>query len=213
MLLYHGSEWIVEHPEYGKGIPYNDYGSGFYCTEHAELAKEWACKDRSGGWMNTYQMDETGLSLLDLDQYSILHWLALLVNHRRFRLTSELMVEGKNWLDRHYLHDVERYDVIKGYRADDSYFRFAKAFLQNSLSLESLGEAMHLGELGEQIVLKSPNAFQNIEFKEAVPVDGTLYFERRILRDQAAREQYDAILRETGSGGTYLVDLLREEVK
>ena len=43
LIIYHGSENIIEVPEYGKGKPYNDYGLGFYCTEYVELAKEWAC--------------------------------------------------------------------------------------------------------------------------------------------------------------------------
>lgn len=39
--LYHGSKDIIEHPRYGAGKPYNDYGRGFYCTESLDLAKEW----------------------------------------------------------------------------------------------------------------------------------------------------------------------------
>lgn len=41
--LYHGSQFIIQKPEYGKGARHNDYGKGFYCTEQIELAKEWAC--------------------------------------------------------------------------------------------------------------------------------------------------------------------------
>ena len=78
MQLYHGSETILERPEYGKGNPYNDYGLGFYCTEHVELAKEWACKDASGGYVNSYELDTAGLKILSLSDYTILHWLALL---------------------------------------------------------------------------------------------------------------------------------------
>ena len=40
--LYHGSQIILEKPEYGKGARNNDYGRGFYCTEEIELAREWA---------------------------------------------------------------------------------------------------------------------------------------------------------------------------
>ena len=41
MILYHGSEKIIDAPEFGKGNSHNDYGRGFYCTENEELAKEW----------------------------------------------------------------------------------------------------------------------------------------------------------------------------
>ena len=44
LTIYHGSSEIIKPPEYRKGTVYNDYGQGFYCTEHIELAKEWACR-------------------------------------------------------------------------------------------------------------------------------------------------------------------------
>ena len=37
-VLYHGSEFLIEKPEFGKGARHNDYGRGFYCTENIELA-------------------------------------------------------------------------------------------------------------------------------------------------------------------------------
>ena len=39
LTLYHGSSFIIEQPQFGKGNPFNDYGLGFYCTETLELAK------------------------------------------------------------------------------------------------------------------------------------------------------------------------------
>ena len=42
--IYHGSPNLIERPVFGEGKVHNDYGRGFYCTEHAELAKEWAIK-------------------------------------------------------------------------------------------------------------------------------------------------------------------------
>ena len=42
IIIYHGSQQIVEVPKFGLGKTYNDYGQGFYCAESIELAKEWA---------------------------------------------------------------------------------------------------------------------------------------------------------------------------
>lgn len=39
MILYHGSNHIIDKPLYGAGKKHNDYGIGFYCTENIELAK------------------------------------------------------------------------------------------------------------------------------------------------------------------------------
>ena len=37
IILYHGSNQRIEQPLWGEGKSYNDYGQGFYCTEHMEL--------------------------------------------------------------------------------------------------------------------------------------------------------------------------------
>lgn len=65
-ILYHGSLEIISTPMYGQGKVYNDYGQGFYCTESLELAKEWSCAEREDGYVNQYEMDETGLLILNL---------------------------------------------------------------------------------------------------------------------------------------------------
>ena len=72
--IYHGSVNVVEQPLFGEGKLFNDYGRGFYCTEHAELAKEWACSSGYDGYANHYQLDMTGLSVLNLNgpEYNIL---------------------------------------------------------------------------------------------------------------------------------------------
>ena len=50
IILYHGSNEKIEKPLLGKGKVYNDYGQGFYCTEHIELAKEWSCTEGVDGF-------------------------------------------------------------------------------------------------------------------------------------------------------------------
>ena len=133
--LYHGSTLIIERPEYGKGNPRNDYGSGFYCTENIELAKEWACLDKSGGFVNAYTVDIDKLKILNLsdNKYNILHWLAILVNNRTFRISNQIASQGKEYLLEYFLTDLSQYDSVVGYRADDSYFAFAMDFLNNTI--------------------------------------------------------------------------------
>ena len=84
--IYHGSVNVVENPIFGEGKTYNDYGRGFYCTEHVELAKEWACSSGSDGYANHYQHDMSGLKVLNLNgqDYTILNWLAILLENRKF---------------------------------------------------------------------------------------------------------------------------------
>ena len=67
LRIYHGSEKIIEEPEFGAGKKYNDYGLGFYCTESGELAKEWACRTQRDGYANEYLIDLEGLNIVDLN--------------------------------------------------------------------------------------------------------------------------------------------------
>ena len=108
--------------------------------------------------------------------------------------------------------DLSGYDVIIGYRADDSYFSFARAFIGNEISLNQLSYAMRLGKLGEQIVLKSPAAFDAIRFISCEGVDNTEYYARRKTRDDEARAAYKAELENDDLNGLYMRDILREEL-
>ena len=214
VVLYHGSSEIIENPVFGKGKPYNDYGQGFYCTEHAELAKEWACSEGIDGFVNKYELDTEGLKILNLssDEYTILHWLALLMNYRRFRLSTPVMRRGVEWLKEHFLIDIGEYDLIIGYRADDSYFSFARAFVSNEISLKQLNYAMRLGKLGEQYVLKSEKSFERIEFIASESADNTIYYARRKKRDDEARNAFFEELEKNDIDGIYMRDIIREEM-
>lgn len=211
-IIYHGSTEIVGKPEYGKGKTYNDYGQGFYCTEHKELAKEWACSKNTDGYCNQYEIDLDKLKILNLSEYTILHWLALLINYRKIRISSPIQQRSVEWLKKNYLLDLSQYDVIIGYRADDSYFSFARAFISNEISLNQLSYAMRLGKLGEQIVLKSPDAFDEIKFVSCEGVDNTEYYAKRKTRDEEARAAFRAELEKDDLNGIYMRDILREEM-
>ena len=215
IILYHGSPDIIEKPEYGKGKSYNDYGLGFYCTEHLELAKEWACTENVDGYANRYEFDTVGLAVLNLssEEYTILNWLAILLQNRRLRLSTPVSRQGKEYLLKNFLPDYQKYDVIIGYRADDSYFSFARAFVTNGISLRQLGYAMKLGKLGEQYVLKSPKAFESIRFLDYVVADNSIYYATREARADAARADFQRELEKEDIDGIFMRDILREEMK
>lgn len=213
--LYHGSEAIVEKPEFGKGARNNDYGKGFYCTENPELAREWACAKQKNGYVNIYDLDMTGLSVLNLNdpQYNILNWLAILADNRTYWQNGSISEDAKDYIKTHFLLDISGYDVIIGYRADDSYFSFAQDFVAGVISLEKLSKAMRLGKLGEQIVLKSPKAFEQIEFVGCENVDSDIYYIRKMERERDARREYRKRKREKADiHELYIIDIMREEM-
>lgn len=213
LTIYHGSQKIIHTPVFGNGNPRNDYGLGFYCTESLELAKEWACTEENSGYANNYVFDISGLSVLNIssNQYNILNWLSILLQNRIFKISNDIAAEGKEYLLENFLPEYKDFDVIIGYRADDSYFSFANAFLNNTLSLHQLEKAMYLGKLGEQIVLKSKKAFDQIAFSESIPAEKEIYYPKKTARDKEAREAYRKERTERrASDAVYLIDILRE---
>ena len=215
ITLYHGSPGIVEKPEDGKGKPYNDYGRGFYCTEELDLAREWACSELSDGFVNQYEINPSELRILNLfsGNYTILHWLALLVNYRRFRISTPVMKRAVEWLTDNYMPELDNYDAVVGYRADDSYFSFARAFVNNELSLSQLSYAMKLGGLGEQFVLKSEKAFSLIRFISYEAVSQNTYYPLRKQRDDNARAAFRRELEQEDMNGLFIRDIIREGIQ
>lgn len=213
VTLYHGSTKVIEKPVLGLGNPKNDYGLGFYCTENLELAKEWASTERSDGFANSYEIDFEGFNILHLNKkpYHILNWLSILLQNRTFVLSQGLPSEARAYLLDNFLPEYEHYDLIIGYRADDSYFSFANAFLNNTISLEQLRKAMMLGNLGEQVVLKSERVFAQLHFIESIPVDSSQYYPKRMARDRQARENFQTQKSTaTASEAIYMIDILRQ---
>lgn len=214
--LLHGSDHVIEKPELYIGKKNNDYGQGFYCTHESSMAMEWACKQNTNGLVNKYVLEQENLNILDLlnGEYNILHWMALLLENRKFRLTSEIAIDARDYIIDNFLIDLSDYDVVIGYRADDSYFAFAESFVQNGLSLRSLNEALRLGKLGSQTVLISEKAFENLTFESAQIADKNIYYPKFIDRDLSAKETYRKEIRKRASykNDIFVLDILREEM-
>ena len=217
LTIFHGSQQIVQVPQYGIGKTYNDYGQGFYCTENNELAKEWACPIKNDGYSNQYEMDLDGLNVMHLTQgeFNILNWLAILLKNRVFDINSTVGNTVMDYLLTHFLPDTSNVDVMIGYRADDSYFSFAEDFVNNTISLRDLSVAMQLGTLGEQIVLLSPKAFEQIQFIRFEVADYREYYFKRSQRDQNARADYKSRKKDlvTLKQDIFALDIIREDMK
>ena len=210
ITIYHGSKQIVEVPTFGLGKKNNDFGLGFYCTESNDLAKEWAVSSLSDGFSNRYILNTEYLNILKLNSpdYTILNWMAILVEHRLFSIKTPVARRAKSYLIDNFGINVNAYDLITGYRADDSYFDYAEAFLNNGITVEQLAHAMKLGKLGEQIVIKSKYAFSRITFEGFELAEKDTYYALRKARDDDANQMYLNILDEE-SDGLYMQDIMR----
>ncbi len=216
MTLFHGSESIIEKPEYGRGKPYNDYGLGFYCTQNALLAKEWAVDENRDGYVNAYDIDITNLKVVDLnsDDYCVLHWITILLQNRRFELDSRLAREAYRYLTKNFTIDLAGADIVMGYRADDSYFAYARDFVNGQISVNQLAEAMKLGDLGEQVMIRSPKAFSALKYVGCDGVAASEWYPRKMNRDKSARQTYRIMDFENfRHGELYMIHIIEQEIK
>ena len=108
---------------------------------------------------------------------------------RRYRLLSEKFISK-------YGIQIEDYDVIRGWRANASYFYIAKAFVRDEIDVGILEELFHMGDLGIQYCLKSEKAFRALkeELSALQSVDFHTFNEKYNLRDQSARQAMRSLI-------------------
>lgn len=217
LKLLHGTDHIIEVPDIHLGNTKNDYGRGFYCTRVDEMAREWACKKNTDGFVNIYDFYTEGLKILNLldGKHTVLNWIALLLQNRTFKLDSEIAIDARDYVIEHYALDLSQYDVVIGYRADDSYFQYAESFVSNALPLRCLNAALRLGKLGEQTVVISQKGFDRLKFVDAYCVERNVYYPKFIDRDANARDIYRKEIKKGKSywDDLFVMDILREEMK
>lgn len=195
--FYHGSAAESVLPTFGLGDDHHDYGRGFYLTDDESLAKEWAvCRpEAKNGWVHAYRLEDPELSVLDFHQQGVLAWMAELMKHReagrskRFNMLSQKFIEK-------YGVDSSGYDVIRGWRANASYFYIVTEFVHDEIDIDILEELLMLGGLGMQYCLKSERAFAAVRKVEGypLPVDFAAFSVSYNDRDRQARDRMDELI-------------------
>ena len=192
LILYHGTPDEVAEPTLGLGNDRRDYGRGFYTTDDSELAKEWAvCRPEDAmGWVHAFKFDAGGIRILDFEGLGTLAWLAELMKHREASDTKRYRLLAERFIQR-YGVDTSGYDVIRGWRANASYFYIAKEFVRDNVDICILDELLSLGALGIQYCLKSKRAYSRLtELQERLePVSYAEYNPRYNERDSKARQR------------------------
>lgn len=193
LTVFHGSDHTIKKPCYLGGKDDNDYGNGFYVTEYEDRARSWATLngDPKKSIVNVYQLQLEALKVLDLNECGVLAWIAEVVANRG---TSEEAtgILGER-LVKLYRPNSEGFDIIKGYRADDSYTQVIEAFLMNQINIAEVERLFYKGSLGNQIFLKSEKAFECIEWQEAYQAE---YLEEYRNTDIQARREVGRFLAE-----------------
>lgn len=207
--LCHGSKEKIEKPVYGLGNETNDYGKGFYCVSESniELAKEWACSPFSAGvegYVNKYSLNMNDLKVLNLDKYDIIYWIVLTARNRYSNVDMRLLEQ----LEKKFILPVEEYDCIYGWRCDDTYSRIIVGFFEEQYSAEAVREAVHLGYLREQFVLKSKKAFGQLAYCSSVKVEKYEEYRQRFIKRKSDADNGLRNCQRNHRIGKYLNDYL-----
>lgn len=166
------------------------YRANNYLLDNLDLAKEYSAANpnNTNAYVRKYELDLSDLKVLDFTEYNVLGWLAELMKHRDADDSKRYKVLSKEFIDKYGI-DTSGYDVIKGWRANASYFYIAKEFVRDNVDFDILEELLSLGDLGMQYCLKSQKAFDNLKEleKDLIAVDFKEFNEKYNKRDINAR--------------------------
>lgn len=191
LTLYHGSPDKEVRPQFGRGNDRHDYGRGFYLTDSLDLAREWAvCRPNdTSGYVHTFELEADGLKILDFQDHPVLAWLAELMKHRDAADSRRYRMLAAKFIAKYGVRSDE-YDVVKGWRADASYFYIAREFVRDNIDIAILEELLSLGGLGIQYCIKSELAYSRLRERAdaLILVDYAEFNDRFNARDKQARK-------------------------
>ena len=154
MILYHGSNVIVDQPKLIRQNRYLDFGFGFYTTTNREQAVNFAQKvtDRR-------KMGEATLNI-----YSVNEAVA-------FQECKVLQFDSPDeaWLDfvaanRQGTYQGEKYDLIYGAVANDDVYRTIALYMTGVLDKEQTLSSLKIRKLFNQLVFATEKSLQYLKF-------------------------------------------------
>ena len=111
------------------------------------------------------------------------------MKHRDAADSKRYRMLAAKFIDKYGI-DTSGYDVIKGWRANASYFYIAKEFARDNIDMDILEELLSLGGLGIQYCIKSERAYAQLhEIEEdMISVPYSEFNEQYNQRDIEARD-------------------------
>ena len=145
--------------------------------------------------MHKYELEIDGLKILDFQSENILSWLAELMKHREVADSKRYRMLSKKFIEKYGI-ETKEYDVIKGWRANASYFYIAKEFVRDEIDVEILEELLLLGDLGIQYCIKSELAYSQLYEvgEELSTVEFEAFNEKYNKRDITARRKMKELI-------------------
>lgn len=158
MILYHGSNSIVEQPRIIEPNRTLDYGSGFYTTCAEKQAYDWAERKIKApdqvNYVNVYEFDDKALKQLKVLWFDgpTDEWVDFVMHNRQ---------------DETYSHD---YDLVYGPVANDNVYVQFGLYEQGFISKATLLAELKVYKLVDQMLFHTEKALQHIRFIEAKEV-------------------------------------------
>jgi len=155
MIVYHGSNIVVELPRLVPQTRFLDFGNGFYTTENKTQALSFADK--------VYRRRKEGspiVSVYDLDESAAFTACSML----RFDAPDE------TWLDFVYEHRTghykgAEYELIYGAVANDDVYETFTLYATGALDKEDTLKRLRIKNLYNQLVFTSERALSFLNFK------------------------------------------------
>jgi len=163
MILYHGSDHIVSHPEICPSIRGLDFGAGFYMTTDEGQARRFSKsvyargnRDREARSVAVFVFEEntaqTALGILKYESADA-DWLDYVV---RNRMMEEMVAEG--------------YDLVIGAVANDDVMPVIQALMSGFLTREAALVALKTKALKDQYCFKTVKALGFLRFMSGYEV-------------------------------------------
>ena len=154
MIIYHGSDVIVERPVLLKPKRTLDFGPGFYTTTNKEQAISFARKV-----MIRNDSQTKAVSMYEIDFERIENVLDVL----KFNSPDE------KWLDfvfanRQGIYSGKKYDIVYGAVADDTIYRVFGLYEAGLLTKEETLKRLKVPKLYDQVTFCSEKALSQLKF-------------------------------------------------
>lgn len=159
MIVYHGSNRIVQNPDISFSKAFLDFGKGFYVTSFKKQAEKWALRKamRYGGlaFVNVFEMPD------DLSLYKVLKFDS----------------EDENWLEfvcecRRGSENYKNYDIIIGKVANDDVFKTVNMYFQGLWDKHKTLEELRYSKANNQIcVINGEIIAEVLKFKDFYEVN------------------------------------------
>jgi hypothetical protein len=144
IILYHGSQEMVKHPEIRIQKYNKDFYFGFYCTVYQNQAIRWATRFRGVGYLNEYRYtpNET-------------------LNIKKFPKMTE---EWLDFITACRTGNPHNYDIVEGPMANDTIFNYVQNFVDGKISREAFWDLAKFKKPTHQISFHTEKALETLKF-------------------------------------------------